>query len=147
MAGLVVYVNREYVQNALGDETAAQICLLKSRDGRVRKIDASAAGAAVAGEPGTDIGNVGRNCLRGPRQANVDFGVFKRFGIGESRNIEFRAEFFNFFNRVNLANPISDFNAIRPSGGDFDANGRVTSPGDFGHIVSTSNNPGWCNSC
>ena len=101
----------------------------------------SAAGAAVAGEAGTDIGNVGRNCLRGQRQANVDFGVFKRFGVGESRNVEFRAEFFNLFNRVNLANPISDFNAIRPSGGDFDSTGRVTSPGDFGHIVSTSNNP------
>ncbi len=101
----------------------------------------SAAGAAIAGEAGTDIGNVGRNCLRGPRQANVDFGVFKRFGIGESRNIEFRAEFFNLFNRVNLANPISDFNAIGPSRGDLDSNGRVTSPGDFGRIVSTSNNP------
>ncbi len=102
----------------------------------------SAAGAAVAGEAGTDIGNVGRNCLRGPRQTNVDFGVFKRFGIGESRNVEFRAEFFNFFNGVNLANPISDFNAIRPSGGDFDSkDGRIIRPGDFGRIVSTSNNP------
>ena len=33
----------------------------------------SSKGAAIAGEPGTDIGSLGRNVLRGPRQSNVDF--------------------------------------------------------------------------
>jgi hypothetical protein len=59
----------------------------------------------------TDIGSVGRNILRGPRQTNVDFSVFKRFYFGERVNFEFRTEFFNLFNHVNLANPLSDLNA------------------------------------
>jgi len=100
----------------------------------------SSAGAAVAGALGTDIGNVGRNCLRGPRQVNVDFAIAKRFPIHESKQIEFRAEFFNLFNQVNLANPISDLNAVTSSGLDL-GTGRVLNPGAFGRIISTSNNP------
>jgi len=102
----------------------------------------SSAGAAVAGALGTDIGNVGRNCLRGPRQVNVDFAIARRFPIHESKQMEFRAEFFNLFNQVNLANPISDFNAVLSSSGSIDPNtGRVLNPGAFGRIISTSNNP------
>jgi hypothetical protein len=102
----------------------------------------SANGAARADALGTDIGNVGRNVLRGPRQTNVDFSIIKRFGIGETKNIEVRAEFFNLFNHVNLDNPISNVNVITSSGGSIDANtGRIINPGDFGRIVSTSSNP------
>ena len=102
----------------------------------------SSNGTATAGATGTDFGNVGRNVLRGPRQTNVDFSVIKRFPIKESRNIEFRAEFFNLFNHVNFANPLSNLNAVSSSGGSIDPNtGQVTRPGDFGRIISTSNNP------
>jgi Carboxypeptidase regulatory-like domain/TonB dependent receptor-like, beta-barrel len=101
----------------------------------------SSGGTAVAGAAGTDLGNVGRNILRGPRQNNVDFSVIKRFRITESKNLEFRTEFFNLFNHVNYANPISDLNAVASSGGTIDAAGRVTNPGSFGRIISTSNNP------
>src|SRR4030095_14549433 len=49
----------------------------------------SSNGTAIAGtlpgSPlGTDIGNVGRNVLRGPRQSNVDFSVIKRLPVSES---------------------------------------------------------------
>jgi hypothetical protein len=101
----------------------------------------SSSGAAIADAPGTDIGNVGRNCLRGPRQSNLDFAVAKKFPTAESRNIEFRAEFFNLFNQVNLANPISDLNAVLASGGSLDANGNIVNPGSFGRIISATNNP------
>ncbi|HEY6187864.1 MAG TPA: TonB-dependent receptor [Pyrinomonadaceae bacterium] len=102
----------------------------------------SSGGTAVAGALGTDIGNVGRNILRGPSQKNVDFSIIKRFRITESKNLEFRTEFFNLFNQVNYANPISDLNAVAASGGTIDAvTGRVTNPGSFGRIISTSNNP------
>jgi len=102
----------------------------------------SANGAAHADALGTDIGNVGRNVLRGPRQTNFDFSIIKRFDIRESKNIEVRAEFFNLFNHVNLDNPISNLNVITSSGGSIDANtGRIINPGDFGRIVSTSSNP------
>jgi hypothetical protein len=102
----------------------------------------SSNGTAFAGAIGTDFGNVGRNVLRGPRQTNVDFSIIKRFPFAESRNIEVRAEFFNLFNHVNLANPISNLNAIVSSGGSLDPNtGQIINPGDFGRITSTSNNP------
>lgn len=98
----------------------------------------SSSGTATAGATGTDFGNVGRNVLRGPRQTNVDFSIIRRFPIRESKNIEFRAEFFNLFNHVNFANPISNLNAVTS----IDPNtGRIINPGDFGRITSTSNNP------
>jgi hypothetical protein len=101
----------------------------------------SSNGTAVANALGTDIGNVGRNVLRGPLQSSVEFSIIKRFPFGESKNIELRAEFFNLFNQVNLSNPISDFNAVSATGS-FDSNtGRIINPGDFGRIISTSNNP------
>ena len=102
----------------------------------------SSGGTATAGAVGTDIGNVGRNCLRGPRQVNLDFSIGKLFPIAESRNFEFRAEFFNLFNHPNLANPISNLNALIASGGSIDpTTGRVLNAGNFGRIISTSNNP------
>jgi hypothetical protein len=102
----------------------------------------SSSGTATASATGTDFGNVGRNVLRGPRQTNVDFSIIKRFRVDESKNIEFRVEFFNLFNQVNLANPISNLNAIQPSEGVIDLNtGKIINPGDFGRIISTSNNP------
>jgi hypothetical protein len=97
----------------------------------------SSNGAALAGASGTDIGNVGRNVLRGPRQVNVDFSVIKRFTFSEAKSVEFRAEFFNLFNQVNLSTPIANLNAAT-----IDQNtGRIIDPGDFGRITSTSNNP------
>jgi hypothetical protein len=55
-----------------------------------------------------------------------------------------RADFFHLFNQVNLANPISNFNALTASGGKIDANtGQVLDPGNFGRITSTSNSWDW----
>jgi hypothetical protein len=72
----------------------------------------------------------------------VDFGLTRRFRVTESKGIEFRAEFFNLLNHVNLANPMSDFNGIASSGGSIDANtGRILNPGAFGRIIATSSNP------
>jgi hypothetical protein len=97
----------------------------------------SSNGTAIANVTGTDFGNVGRNVLRGPRQTNVDFSIIRRFPIRESKNIEFRAEFFNLFNHVNFDTPVSNLNAAI-----VDQNtGQIINPGDFGRIISTSNNP------
>ncbi len=104
----------------------------------------SSDGTATAGfgPVGTDIGNVGRNCLRGPRQVNLDLALAKVFPVAESRSFEFRAESFNLFNHSNFANPISNLNALFASGGKIDtASGQVLNPGNLGRIISTSNNP------
>ena len=95
-----------------------------------------------AGARGTDIGNVPRNCIVGPSQSTLDFALTKTFHLREERAVEFRTEFFNHFNHANLANPISNLNAVTPSGGSIDSNtGRVLQPGSFGRIISTSASP------
>ena len=54
------------------------------------------------------LGTAGRNILRTPGFANLDFSLAKdtAFGfLGEGGKLEFRAEFFNILNRVNFAVP------------------------------------------
>jgi hypothetical protein len=77
-----------------------------------------------AAEAGTDIGNVGRNVLRGPNQSNVDFSAGKRFPLAESGTLEFHADFFNLFNHPNRDNPVSDIGTA-----------------DFGKVLSFSSSP------
>jgi len=60
--------------------------------------------------PGT-FGNLERNSLRGPNFRQFDLAFQKRFGLTESSNVEFRAEFFNVFNQTNFANPGSSLTA------------------------------------
>jgi len=60
--------------------------------------------------PGT-FGTVGRNTLIGPGLINFDFAIFKNFALSERLGrIQFRNEYFNIFNNVNLLNPNSGVN-------------------------------------
>ncbi len=60
--------------------------------------------------PGT-FGNSGRNILRGPGFASVDFGLVRNVRLTRGHAVQFRAEFFNAFNRVNLGNPANSVSA------------------------------------
>ncbi|MGB9466259.1 MAG: carboxypeptidase regulatory-like domain-containing protein [Candidatus Acidiferrum sp.] len=71
--------------------------------------------AAFAVPTGLTFGNVGRNTLYLPGRLNFDFGLFKKFVFGESKEIDFRWENFNLFNHT-------QFNSI---GGGMD----TTNPG------------------
>ncbi|HUS08346.1 MAG TPA: TonB-dependent receptor [Bryobacteraceae bacterium] len=73
--------------------------------------------------PGT-FGTLGRNTMTGPGLATFDASIFKGFRMpwSESHKLEFRAEGFNVFNRVNLNNPT----ATRSSA----LFGRITGAGD-----------------
>jgi hypothetical protein len=51
------------------------------------------------------FGNSGRNILRGPGSFVTDFGVVKNTKVTEKTSVQFRAEFFNFFNNVNFGQP------------------------------------------
>lgn len=73
----------------------------------------------------TPFGTSGRNILRGPGQANVDFSIIKMIPVSEKNQFEFRAEFFNMFNTVNFANP----------------NNNATVPGTLARITATSTGP------
>ncbi len=59
------------------------------------------------------FGNSGRNIIRGPGDATVDAGISKNFIIREGMRLQFRSEFFNFFNRVNLGNPNTNASAAQ----------------------------------
>ncbi|HZT37242.1 MAG TPA: carboxypeptidase regulatory-like domain-containing protein [Bryobacteraceae bacterium] len=66
--------------------------------------------APPPGQPGT----LGRNTYFGPGYANTNFNIIKRFpfpAIGERGQIDFRTEFFNLFNRVNLGQPTGNLSS------------------------------------
>lgn len=52
-------------------------------------------------------GNAGRNTLVGPRASNLDFTMAKKFPITESKQLLFRAEFFNILNHPQFLVPAS----------------------------------------
>jgi carboxypeptidase family protein len=54
-------------------------------------------------------GNCGRNTIYGPSFKQVDFSMLKETKLGESRNLEFRAEMFNIFNHPNFDQPDTTF--------------------------------------
>jgi hypothetical protein len=66
-------------------------------------------------------GNLGRNTVRGPGYASVDFSVIKNFRMPwfnkDGANWEFRGEFFNLFNRVNLRSPGNSLGAFTAATG------------------------------
>jgi hypothetical protein len=48
-------------------------------------------------------GNCPNGDFYGPSMKNIDFSLLKETKLGESRNLEFRAEFFNVFNHPNFS--------------------------------------------
>ena len=96
-------------------------CILRNSTG--------AATWPIIGDDGraTAFGNSGVGVVTGPGQRNWDVSLMKRTPLrqlGESGNLEFRAEFFNAFNTPQFANP-----------------GTNVSAANFGVISATSVNP------
>lgn len=77
--------------------------------------------AAAFTNPGDGVfGNAGRNILRGPGFAQVDFSIFKNTKITERTAVQLRMEIFNLFNHTNFADPSGglvrgDNNSLNPS--------------------------------
>ncbi len=65
------------------------------------------------------FGNLGRNTISAPGLATFDFALIKSFRISEERSVQFRAEFFNLFNRANFAVPadLEIFSGVSRVGG------------------------------
>jgi hypothetical protein len=75
-------------------------------------------------------GNLGRNTVIGPGLANLDFSLFKNDrlrNISESCSVQFRAEFFNVFNRANFASPTDNRTVFDQSGIPTSSAGLITS--------------------
>jgi hypothetical protein len=61
--------------------------------------------------PVQQFGTAGRNIAQGPGYANWDFSALKNIHVTESREFQFRAEFFNILNRTNFRLPDSDISS------------------------------------
>jgi hypothetical protein len=70
------------------------------------------------------LGNAGRNLVRGPGFANLDFSIFKEFHPRERVRMQVRGELFNLTNTPHFANPEGNM-----------------SVGAFGSITQTVGNP------
>lgn len=82
------------------------------------------------------LGTLGRNTLRGPNLINFDLSLAKSVPagwLGESGFVEFRAEFFNLFNRTNFDLPVGRTEVFSEDGLIEDA-GRITSSGESREI-------------
>ena len=55
------------------------------------------------------FGNANRRFFHGPGFNNWDFALHKNTRLRESINLQFRAEFFNFFNHAQFNNPVGNF--------------------------------------
>jgi len=53
------------------------------------------------------FGNIGRDSFLGPRYIDTDLSISKSVPLREQLNLQFRADFFNLFNKVNLGQPDS----------------------------------------
>jgi hypothetical protein len=81
-------------------------------------------------QPVGTFGNLGRNTLIGPGLRTVDFLVNKHFRISEGREVQFRSEFFNVMNHVNLSPPLAATRQI------FDNSALLA--GSYGQITKTT---------
>ena len=78
------------------------------------------------------LGNLGRGTIIGPDLANVDFSVSRNIRWpfrGEDTGLEFRAEFFNAFNRANFDLPAPERMAVFDATSTREDAGRITSAG------------------
>ncbi len=67
--------------------------------------------AAFAKVPaGVPYGNAGRDDLIGPNAVNFNAAAMKDIRITESKILQFRTDFFNIFNEVNLSDPNTTLN-------------------------------------
>jgi hypothetical protein len=57
------------------------------------------------------FGSAGRNIAQGPGYGNWDFSAFKNIRLMEGKELQFRAELFNFLNHTNLRLPDSDISS------------------------------------
>jgi hypothetical protein len=93
--------------------------------------------------PGT-WGNLKRNSITGPAFHQVDVVLSKRFPLGQTSRLEFRAEVFNLFNANNFSNPVGTLPNALPTSALTEANKlqpgqayTAAAAGTFGTLTST----------
>lgn len=94
--------------------------------------------------PGTrHYGNLGRDSLHGPTFKEWNFAVYKTTVITERLTVQLRADFFNFLNHPNFANPfLPAFIADAGAGGFHVVNGREVSGNTGGYPITATGDVG-----
>jgi hypothetical protein len=107
-----------------------------SRIDNFLNINCIASPPVITSDGGTDFGNIGVGAVRGPDQNNFDIVLLKSTQLTERFGLDFRAEFFNAFNKPQFANP-NNLDAGISASGAF-----IPDPtGTFGRITATNVNP------
>jgi hypothetical protein len=92
--------------------------------------------AKYDGTWGANLGDVGRNALRGPAFFQWDFSGMKNFPVTERLKLQFRADIFNILNHPNFAGPDGGIcTAVFPAAGSTPASCVPNS--NFGRIAQT----------
>ena len=94
--------------------------------------------------PGTrHYGNMGRDSLHGPTFKEWNFAVYKTTALTERVTMQLRADFFNFLNHPNFANPfLPAFIADAGAGGFHVVNGREVSGNTGGYPITATGDVG-----
>jgi hypothetical protein len=96
--------------------------------------------AAFADPASNTWGSIARNSIYGPGYEDFDLSVFKntKFDIHDFPvNVQFRAEMYNLFNRINLASPActqlcNDYwSTNKETGGGFGTSGSTIGSGNY----------------
>jgi hypothetical protein len=97
--------------------------------------------AAFTLPPQGSWGNVGKGALRGPGMFTYDGALTKEFAWHKERvKLQFRAEFFDLFNRANFMNPQVGAGSINGNG--LASAGPNVSGSGFGQITADTSNSG-----
>jgi hypothetical protein len=84
-------------------------------------------------------GNAGRNVLTGPGFFNADLSLSRDFPVRDQQKLEFRADFFNLFNRPNFATPSTPTGAQVSAGALVFPDASGVPAGNAGQIFRTVN--------
>ncbi len=110
---LTIAAGRDQSQTALGQDRAVllgQPYGLGACGNRAPCVDYLTP-AAFSLPPAGTFGTLGKGRLRARNFFNWDMGFFKSFALTERWKLQFRAEFFNIFNRMNPGNPVSNMSS------------------------------------
>jgi len=104
---------------------------------------ASPTGTASDCVPGTrHFGNEGRNSLHGPTFKEWNFALYKTTALTERISMQLRADFFNFLNHPNFANPFLPAFIADPGSNGFGVNGAGQEVGVGGYRIAATGDVG-----
>jgi hypothetical protein len=122
-----------YAHNPIPGVTQSGTIQWLNPDAFVSSVDPGT-GACAGGDNAKNcqIGNLGRNALRGPGFVWTDFYLTKRFALNERLKLRIEGQFFNLFNHPNFGLPVLGYAGIA---------GKPATQTGFGALTYTTSPP------